>query len=118
MLGALGQFALGQLPSIYVFPAIIQYDVFDSGRKKRKEYDLIAEEVRRKEQLRRDLELAVYGPEPEHVPEKIVFKPLPSDVSGLSRIIASAEHKNHLTRINDERTEDEDDVNMLLKDIL
>lgn len=118
MLGALGQFALGQLP--FLAGQILTRPDFGGFAKKRKHKTTqVDEDIRRSKQLRSDLELAVYGPEIPYdikpqVFEKLVLQP---NVDGLSKVVARAQHRNYLSLVQQANDDDEEELAIILKDL-
>lgn len=102
-------------PIVVIPPQVVVLDVFV---KKRKKPDLIAEELRRKEQLRADLDLAIFGPLPEYTYKAEPEQPKKAEpqVGDLAALMTRLERENNIkTRAGEQ---DEDDLEQLLKDLL
>jgi len=86
-------------------------------RKRKKKRDLFDEEKRRKERLRSDLELAIYGPPVVYTLPDWMPPPLPiqtPEIGDLAQIMIQAQ----ATRKAQQELEDEQDIERLLRDLL
>jgi hypothetical protein len=113
---------LGRWWQPIILPADTHDLVFmgDQFRKKKRKPDLIDEELRRKAKLRADLELAIYGPEikPEPVAEPVVAPPAPPpNVDDLTRIAMDLRSQSMSRQRRDAEQDDEDVLEMILKDL-
>ena len=114
-----GQLALGQIP--FAIEGLARYDHSGGYVKKRKDHDLIDEELARRGRLRSDLELAFYGPEPEPLPfPKVVVQQAkaPIDVGQLAGIMGDLTHQQMLKRMALENEDEENYLELILKGIL
>lgn len=89
-------------------------------RKKRKQPDLIQQELNERQKRREAIELAIYGPVveyslPEYTPEP---KPQPkADVNGLAQVILARRQEDEANRLMKIRQAEEDEFEDLLKDL-
>lgn len=94
--------------------------VFDVYRKKKPRRDLIDEELARKAKLRAGLELAAYGPpleiSYESIPEALPVA-APPDVAGLTKTILQAQEAQQQAMQAKHIADEEDDLEMILKEI-
>lgn len=105
-------------------PIILPVDTHDGvwvKRKKRSGRDPIDLELEEKASRRAALELAVYGPAKQIIPPKPVKRPVinsPVDVADLAKIVLNARQAHGESIRAQALSDDEDDLESILKDIL
>ncbi len=109
-------------PQFIQFTFFVPPDSHDGGwiKKRKKRHDPLELKIQEELARRHALELAIYGPEIEYKIETPKFVPvsIPADLGNLPNLIASVQHQNYLAELKKVDDDDENEIEMILKDIL